>query len=584
MSMFRGNTIASALFTPERRASGLPAFLDPDAPAISYDAAAQAVLQLVEAMRAAGVPRGARIGFTAPRGPLGVIGFLAASEIGVCCPLNPRLKPDELAASLDSMAVDLLLDGSGESTVASTAQRLGIARLFIRMTGATLGEWVLTGAARTDIEAWPEAPAMLMATSGTTSKPKLVPISHANVLAAAGAIGSAFSLGPTDLCLDPMPLHHVHGLISAALSSLLAGSAVHCTKGFSPAEFAVAFQVLQPTWFTASPAMHLALREHFEQAGATPPAGRLRFFRSSSAPLPPSAIGALEALFGAPLIETYGLTETASMVCSNPLPPAERKQGSVGIAFGSEIRVVNASGQPCPVDEPGEIAIRGPSVITAYLDNAAADSFLDGWLLTGDIGRLDADGYLFIVGRAKEVIKRGGLSVYPAEVDDALCASPDVAEAVTFAVAHASLGEDVVAAVVPRAGASLDGTSLRNEVARRLSTYKVPSVVLVVDSIPKNETGKFVRKQVAAHFADALAPRCEEPSGVVERVLLSAWREVIGRSDIGVTDNVFLHGADPLRAGRAAEIIGASRLWSPTLKDLLAAPTVREQARKVQTQ
>jgi len=326
--------------------------------------------------------------------------------------------------------------------------------------------------------------------------------------------------------------------------------------------------------------MHLALREHYEHAGTRPSPGRLRFFRSSSAPLPPSAIVALEALFEAPLIETYGLTETASMVCTNPLPPAARKQGSVGIAFGSEIRVVRKEGTACGPAEIGEIAIRGPSTITAYADNAAADSFLDGWLLTGDIGRLDEDGYLFIVGRAKEVIKRGGLSVYPAEVDDALAGVPAVAEAVTFAVPHPTLGEDVVAAVVVRAGATIDAAALRAEVARRLSTYKVPSVILIVPAIPKNETGKIVRRQVAAELAGALAPQGMPPSGEMERALLATWCEVLGRDDIGVTDNLFLHGADPLRAGRAADRIAASGVWAPTLKDLLGAPTVREQAER----
>jgi len=579
--MFRQDSIAAAVFTPEHMSFAMPAFVDPKSAPISFVAAANLVQQLAAALFKTGATRGARIAFTAPRGPLGVIGFLAASEVGTCCPLNPRLKPDELAASLEGMAIDLLLDGSGEASVESTALRLRIARLHVRLSGDILEIADLAGSLAGNMQACPDAPAMLMSTSGTTSKPKLVPISHSNVLAAAGSIGSAFSLGPNDVCLDPMPLHHVHGLISAALSSLLAGSAVHCTRGFSPSEFVDAFRELRPTWFTASPAMHLALREHFEHAGTVAPAGRLRFFRSSSAPLPPSAITALEELFSAPLIETYGLTETASMVCSNPLPPEPRKQGSVGRACGSEIRIVDEAGQTCPTDVQGEIAIRGPSVISAYENNAAQDSFLDGWLLTGDIGRLDADGYLFIVGRAKEVIKRGGLSVYPAEVDDALCADPDVAEAVTFAVEHSSLGEDVVAAVVLRAGATVDAARLRAEVGRKLSTYKVPSVILIVDSIPKSETGKFVRKQVANQLAHLLAPRCEPASGMVEHLLLAAWREVIGRGDIGVTDNVFLHGADPLRAGRAAEAISASGVWHPTLKDLLAAPTVREQAARV---
>ena len=565
-------TVASAIFTAERRASGLPAFLDARGAVLAFEEAATITESIAAGLIARG-GAGARIAFTAPRGPLGVLGFLGASEVGTCCPLNPRMRPEELAASVRSMRVTTLLDGGVEPGAGRVARELGIPVLRVALDGSQLTFEGPSGSVPT--EAPRDLPAMLMATSGTTSAPKLVPLSHGNILAAAGAIGDAFGLGPADLCLDPMPLHHVHGLISAALSSLLAGSAVCCMDGFDPAGFDAAFATLRPTWFTASPAMHLALREFHEHAGTRPASGRLRFFRSSSAPLPPSAIAALEALFQAPLIETYGLTETASMVCSNPLPPAVRKPGSVGVAFGSEIQVVDASGAACEADGIGEIAIRGPSVIGTYVDGAAADSFRDGWLLTGDIGRMDADGYLFIVGRAKEVIKRGGLSVYPAEVDDALAADPAVAEAVTFAVPHPTLGEDVVAAVVARTGTAPDAAALRNGVAARLSTYKVPSVVLLVPAIPKNETGKVVRKQVAAALAGALAPRCVGPAGPVEEAMLATWRRVLGREDIGVTDNLFLFGADPLRAGRAAEMMAAP---APTLKQMLTAPTVREQA------
>jgi acyl-CoA synthetase (AMP-forming)/AMP-acid ligase II len=526
---------------------------------------------LAAGLLAQGVAPGSRIGFLAPRGPLGVIGFLAASCVGTCCPLNPRLTANESAAALDNLSIAALLDGAGQGEAAGLAvPRFGVALdgEQVRLDGAVLS------ASLPPID--PGAAALLMQTSGTTSRPKLVALTHDNVLAAAAAIGGAFGLGPGDLCLNPMPLHHVHGLISAAIASLRAGSAVHCADGFSPAGFDALSRALSPTWFTASPAMHLASREYHEEAGTTPPLG-LRFFRSSSAPLPASAIAALERLFRAPLIETYGLTETASMVCSNLLPPAMRKPGSVGVACGAEIAIVDAAGRRCTPDEDGEIAIRGPSTITAYANGEAADSFRDGWLLTGDLGRMDADGYLYVVGRVKELIKRGGLSVYPAEIDDALAAHPAVAEATSFAVPHSTLGEDVAAAVVLRAGADISEAALRAHVAAALSTYKVPSVILAVSAIPKNETGKIIRRQVAAAFADRLAPKGQKPADTVERALLSVWRAVLDRDDIGVTDNVFLFGADPLRAERAARRI-ASDGWAPTVKDLLAAPTVAEQA------
>lgn len=565
MSRFRPGTIAAALLPDDRAA--LPAFIDALGSPTTYGQAAGQVARASAHLLSRGVASGTRIGFLVPRGPMGVVGFLAASSVGICCPLNPRLKPDELAASIDNLGITTLLSGmSAEDDDA--APIASVPTLTLDTSGPDRPS--------DDSSPDPGVVAMLMQTSGTTSRPKIVALTHANVLAAAGAIGEAFALGRTDLCLNPMPLHHVHGLISAAISSLLAGSAVHCADGFSPADFDTASRAIKPTWFTASPAMHLALREHHKNAGTRPPPG-LRFFRSSSAPLPPSAIEALESLFGAPLIETYGLTETASMVCSNPLPPAIRKPGTVGFAYGAEIRVVDAEGRPCPAGVDGEIAIRGPSTITHYAEGSAPDSFNNGWLLTGDVGRMDADGYLSVVGRVKELIKRGGLSVYPSEVDDALASHAAVAEATTFSVPHATLGEDVVAAVVLRAGANVDAASLRGQVSARLSTYKVPSVVLVVTAIPKNETGKIVRRQVATAFAPLLTPRNEPPADETEQTLLRTWRSVLERDDVGVTDNLFLFGGDPLRAERAIARI-ATAGWTPSLKQLLAAPTVREQA------
>lgn len=581
--MFTNQSICSALFSAERLSQELPAFVLSDRSTLSYRSTAFAVQRLAERLRACGVRAGMRVAFLAPRGPLGVVGFLAISEVATCCPLNPRLKPQELAGVLSSMDISVLVHTGLDTVVRVTAEGAGVSVLAINGAFESLSV-----AQNPPIKAFAPFngtyPAMLMATSGTTSQPKLVPLFHQQILSAAGAIGEAFNLGRDDLCLNPMPLHHVHGLISAALSSLLAGSPVHCSDGFSPAGFNTLFTELKPTWFTGSPAMHLALREYYEVGTAHADNERLRFFRSSSAPLPPSAIEALETIFSAPLIETYGLTETASMICSNPLVPGVRKAGSVGVAFGADIKIVGPDGASLEAGGIGEIAIMGPSVIDTYLDGFASSSFADGWLLTGDIGRLDEDGYLYIVGRMKEVIKRGGHSVYPAEVDDALSALADVAEAVTFPVPHGSLGEDVVAAVVLRSGSAITSTAIREYVADKISTYKVPSLILIVPDIQKNETGKIVRRQVYEHLSTMLAPECIEPKNDTEQRLLDIWFSVLNRQDIGVTDNVFLHGGDPLKANQAVEKIASTGLCPLTLKDLLAAPTVREQAAKVGAQ
>jgi acyl-CoA synthetase (AMP-forming)/AMP-acid ligase II/aryl carrier-like protein len=377
-----------------------------------------------------------------------------------------------------------------------------------------------------------------------------------------------------------MPLHHMHGLVTAGTASLLAGSSVCCLEAFKAPGFHEALGTLQPTWFTGSPTMHLALKNFYDRGVDRVPTTRLRFFRSSSAPLPASIIADLERLFSAPLMETYGLTETGSMVCANPLPPRERKVGSVGVAVGAEIKICNDAGHALPAREPGEVVIRGPSVIHHYLGNDEANNtlFHDGWLRTGDIGFLDEDGYLFIVGRSKELIKRGGLSVYPDEVDNALVAHPSVAESASFSVPHPTLGEELVSAIVPVAGQAPLEHDLRTYLSNQLSTYKVPAAILIVPYLPKNEAGKIMRREVPKHFQSAFEPRNQPPAGELEQTLLELWQKTLSRTDFGVDDNVLLLGADPIRSGELVEQLHARTGLRLSVKDVLAKPTVRTMA------
>jgi acyl-CoA synthetase (AMP-forming)/AMP-acid ligase II len=576
-------TVAAAIFASGRLDGELTAFMDRDGATISYAAALAATDQIISALTELGIDAGDRVAFMVPRGPWGLIGFLAISSVAVCCPLNPKVTPGELESTIEALQITAVVDIDTSAVVESIAVGNGLLTLSLMPGGGDALDLALSGKrARSSgrpVESGAPRLAMMMRTSGTTSKPKLVGLTHENILSAAGVIGKAFALGNADLCLNPMPLHHVHGLISAGISSLLAGSKMICPDGFSPATFEDIFAQCRPTWFTASPAMHMALLEHFNVAGRTPAPG-MRFFRSSSAPLAASAIGRLEALFDAPLIETYGLTETASMICSNPLPPATRKLGSVGIAFGAEIRIGDESGADLPANQNGEILVRGPSVIQRYRasDKPHGDAFFGDWLRTGDVGHLDQDGYLFIVGRTKELIKRGGLSVYPSEVDNALTSHPDVAEAVAFSVPHPTIGEELVAAVVPRAGTSPAERELRNFVAGRLSTYKVPTSIIVIDSIPRNETGKVVRGDLPAKLARHLQPSRRAPETAAEIALFDAWVSVIGRDDFGVTDNVFVLGADPLRAARVAELLKSKFGHAPSARQLISNPRIRDQA------
>jgi oxalate---CoA ligase len=554
----------------------------------SFSEAFEVVGQIAQALRSQVETSHARIAFATPRGSAGLFGFLSAVEVGTCCPLDAKLTGREFTDALAALEPDVLLVAEPDPAALAAARAAGIPCVGFRLDASqgdcTVRTWPGREADKGRTLRTPlllggvEAPAILMRTSGTTADPKLVGLSHANVIAATVAMASVFHLVPDDICLTPMPLHHVHGLIAGALSALAAGSSIHCCESFSPQVFDAALRGFSPTWLTAAPALHLAMCDYYENKGARPGITTLRRFRSSSAPLAPSSVRALEDLFDAPLLETYGLTETASTICSNLLPPGQRKLGSVGVPVNAELLILDDAEWQAPPGVDGEILLRGAGVIREYLGAQPDGAFWEGWLRTGDIGHVDDDGYLYVVGRKKEVIKRGGHSVFPLEIDNVLSTHPSVAEAITFSIPHDTLGEDVMAAVVGKPDASIDPSSLREQLSTSLSSYKIPTRVIVVDSIPRNAIGKALRREMAQQLAPQLAPESRSPSTPTEEALLSIWHKVLRRNDIGVTDNVFQFGADPLRAGLASGFIdGASGVQMST-KVLYAKPTVREQA------
>lgn len=557
------------------RASIAFANVDDRHPSVLYRDIGPLVEELAEQAGLAELPRSARVALIMPRGKDGLLGFLAVSSYATCCPLDPRLLDEELIGAMRDLDVAVIVDGIGEPRIASIAEKLkiGLRRLRVPDHASKVREEHQIGRTRAD------EIALLLQTSGTTSKPKHVALTHSNILAAARAIGASYSIGPHDLCINPMPHHHVHGLISAGISSLLAGASQYCAPSFSPATFEKALELLNPTWFTGSPAFHLGLLDYFKAAGRVSAARSLRFIRSSSAPFPASAIAQYEQLFGVPLLENYGMTETASTVCSNLLLPGQRKPGSVGCPIGAEIRIVDASGGELSAGSEGEVLLRGPSVITHYASGEAGpDHFIDGWLRTGDVGRLDEDGCLFILGRTKELIKRGGHSVYPLEVDSAILSHSEVTEAISFSLSHPTLGEELVAAFVPRAGSSVDGDDIRHFLDGKISTYKIPAAIVRVGEIPKNATGKSARRTMRSAFAGEFALKGVAPRSELETVLLGAWLRVGGTPGLGVTDNLFVHGGDPIRAQRVCDDLQRRHGMNLFLKDVIRNPTVRMQA------
>jgi acyl-CoA synthetase (AMP-forming)/AMP-acid ligase II len=439
-----------------------------------------------------------------PNGPEMAALFVAASCGTTTAPLNPAYKADEFEFYLSDLNAKALVVVQGMDTPArAVAAAKGIPIVEL-VPGEQAGTFTLVS----DLKGTAAAPgwadvedvALVLHTSGTTSRPKIVPLRQINVTASAAHVAEAIKLAPGDVCLNIMPLFHIHGLVAAVLASLGAGAAVSCTAGFNAFKFFAAFDEVRPTWFTAVPTMHQALLGLAGRNSALIARGRLRLIRSSSASLPPQVMTELEEMFRVPVIESYGMTEAAHQMACNPLPPRARFPGSVGIAAGPEVAIMNECGDLLPPGELGEIVIRGRNVTAGYENNPEANgkAFTHGWFRTGDEGYLDGDGYLRLTGRLKEIINRGGDKVSPLEVDNVLMDHPDVAQCLTFAMPHGKLGEEVAAAIVLREGAAENEYAIRDFAAERLAAFKVPRKIVFLAEIPKGATGKLMRIGLAA--------------------------------------------------------------------------------------
>ncbi len=483
----------------QRGEAAAPAIGAPGRPPLDYAGLRRHVERSVASLNRLGVGRNDTVAIVLPNGPEMATSFLAVACAATTAPLNPGYRDEEFEFYLKDLEARLLVVEAGsDSPARAVAGRLGIAVAeltpsrdgaagLFELSGAGCG-----GAPASPGYATPEDVALVLHTSGTTSRPKLVPLTHANVCASAGAIAATLALTPLDRCLNIMPLFHIHGLMAAVLASLDAGASVFCTPGFNALKFFGWLAEADPTWYTGVPTMHQAILDRALRNRETIAKSRLRFVRSSSASLPPQVMKALEDTFGAPVIEAYGMTEASHQMASNPLPPRERKPGSVGVAAGPEVGVMDERGELLPPGSAGEVVIRGANVTRGYRKNPDANhsAFASGWFRTGDQGVIDADGYLRLTGRLKEIINRGGEKISPREVDEVLLDHPAIAQAVTFALPHGKLGEDVAVAVVLREGTRLTEGELKAFSRTRLAEFKVPAKVVFLQEIPKGPTGK----------------------------------------------------------------------------------------------
>jgi len=482
-----------------------PALVVPDRLSLTYARLRELTDEAANALASRGVGMGDRIAIVYPNGPEAILLFLAASMVATACPLNPAYKEDEFRFYLEDVGARFLLVPPGEAEAARRAIPAGLkviesaiddsGRLRMNLDGRGKQRDSVERSSAVDI-------GLVLHTSGTTSRPKRVPLRNDNLAASVANIVATYQLSPEDVSLCIMPLFHVHGLVASALATFASGGTVVAPERFSPLGFWPLMQAHRPTWFTASPTPHQLVLARLQ---SDRPSGteRLRFVRSCSSALSPAQMSLMERRFGVPVLEAYGMTEASHQMASNPLPPDARFAGSVGRGTGVDIAVFDEAGARLPAGTSGEVVIRGPNVMHGYENNpqANAAAFVDGWFRTGDVGTLDNAGYLRLIGRIKELINRGGEKIAPREIDEVLEAHPAVKEAVAFGVPHATWGEEVAAAVVLTAPAT--EKELLAFCRDRLADFKVPRHLHIVESIPRTPTGKVQRRFVAEQLAQA---------------------------------------------------------------------------------
>ena len=484
----------STLSTSFSETSDATAIIIPSKPhalVISYKKLTANILSFQSRLANIGISHGAAVSITLPNSYAFIVSFLATSyQRATAAPLNSAYKQDEFEFYIDDLSSSLALVPQG------AFEKDGPAVRAARKYNAAIAECYWDGQEVVlDVkepgklkdkkpekvsQAQPDDVALVLHTSGTTGRPKAVPLSHRNLTRTMKNIVATYELTPKDKTMLVMPLFHVHGLLAGLLAPLLSGGSVIVPQAFSAKQFWSDFTTFKANWYTAVPTIHQILLKN-------PPPGlppHIRFIRSCSSPLSPKTFHELEKAFAAPVLEAYAMTEAAHQMTSNPLPHnGKRQPGSVGIGQGVEVKILDGNGNEVPQGSEGEICIRGENVTKGYLNNAKAntESFTkDRFFRTGDQGKKDRDGYVIITGRIKELINRGGEKISPIELDNVIATNPAVAEAVSFAIPSELYGQEVGVAVVAKEDKSITATEITSWVASKMAKFKVPKRVSLV--------------------------------------------------------------------------------------------------------
>ena len=505
MTKASGNkTIADLLYSSKLNKE---AIVVPGFNTMSYGDLLHQVQSLKDDLVCLGITKADRIAVVLPNSIEFVVTFLAVSALATVAPLNPLYKSGELEFYIKDTNAKTLITTKQSGGELDQLDIDGLTKVTVSMEAH--GRVVLEGPSRIQESSISDANetiqgdvALILHTSGTTSKPKRVPLSHANLISSINHIIDTYSLSDRDVSLCVMPLFHVHGLVASTLSTLISGGTLILPERFNIATFWGTVREYNVTWFSAVPTIHQALIGRMWQKKESFRPNALRFIRSCSASLANQTMIDMEQLLEVPVLEAYGMTEAAHQMPSNPLPPHRRMIGSVGKATGLSVGIMDDSGNFIATGSPGEIVIKGPNVIAGYEGNSEANvtSFSSGWFRTGDQGILDEDGYLTITGRIKEFINRSGEKISPKEIDEILLQYPGVKEAVAFGLPNDVHGEVPAAAVVAYDG--IRESDLIQHCRNHMAIFKCPRKIYIVSSIPKTPTGKIQRRIVASKIKE----------------------------------------------------------------------------------
>jgi acyl-CoA synthetase (AMP-forming)/AMP-acid ligase II len=541
------------------------AIISADETVLSYDDLMRLAQDMQEALATKGVAK-RRIGVLVRQDTLNIVCLLAMSRYNTMVPINPSYRHEKLPGLIEDLGIDLIV-----TDTPSAVDCAQVPCVVIQSDGSFVpGTAINFGAGETRrVEH-----ALIVPTSGSTGRPKLVGYTRAHIAASAQANIDHFQLSAQDVYLCPMPLFHAHGLVSVTIFTLCVGGTVVLSPA-SPTEIWVRMEKYNPTCFSAAPTIHQGLLRTY--GGRVTPAKNLRFARSSSAPLPYSIFDQLEMLYGCHLIETYGLTESTSVVVANPL--TDRRKGHVGKTIGETIANVLGQDGPRPVGK-GELILKGPAIVQSYVDDSTdATQTPDEWFRTGDLVEINDEGFISVQGRLKEVVKRGGYGISPAEIDNVLCSISGVTAACTFSVDHPTLVEDLVSVVEVSNQADLNASKITDALINRLVTYKIPAAVHIVESIPRNAIGKIVRSDVRVQFIHIFFPPFTPARNPLEEQLTHFWEMYLSVEKVGVFDNIMLAGADPLLVSSLKENTLIPKITVPFL---LCHPCVESQAKYLQ--